>query len=77
MKPWIVALIIIGWIIFYVIVYYLGCFILDKCQSNFSKRWGRSEHFYYSEQKKAFKLYLSAFFIAILVLFIVSLFVEK
>ncbi len=75
MKPVITALILIIWIVLYIILNFLGSWILDSTRNAYIKR-GYRANILYEEKKKNYKFYLTTFFLLIPILVAISFIVK-
>ncbi len=71
MKPAIVALILIIWIVLYISLYFIGSFVIDSIRDTYVKR-GYKVKAQYDEQKKNYRFYLTTFFLIIPVLVVIG-----
>lgn len=74
MKIWLIIGIII-WILFFLLVWFIGNRILDSSKKNAIKKWGTEERDY-AHEKWTFRFYVIAFFVGIPILLLLALLQE-
>lgn len=75
MKGWLIVVGIIIWIFLFLIVFFLGNWILDTAKKNAVKKWGMEERDY-AHEKWMFRFYVITFFVGIPVLLFLA-FLQK
>ena len=74
MKIWLTIGIII-WILLFLLVWFIGNWILDSAKKNAIKKWGTEERDY-AHEKWTFRFYVIAFFLGIPILLLIALWQE-
>ncbi len=75
MNKWPIIVGIIFWILLFLIVYFLGGWILDTSRKKAVKKWGTEERDY-AHEKWMFRFYVIVFFVGIPTLLLIALWKE-